>query len=354
LDDYGNPTIDVSPKKLFFSLTPELEEAMKFAEVRLGDQIHSYSNCVLNFDKYGKKLLTQEYHLSPDAYVQLALQLSYFKMYGCVSNSYEVVATKEFFHGRTEGLRSATVEVSHTCDLFFNPDIPVTQKKLAMEQAIRTHSKHVKDCTRGKGVDRHLYALKCMVDRHNLELPEFYRSKAYKLLERNTLSTSNCGNPALRLYGIGPADSDGYGIGYIIKDQSISFSLSSKHRQTERFRYALESVLLEMETVLRNFATLASSPDTNGSLDPRARLGLSRFRNRRGRDIISSPVSGKSGARSNRNEYTVDGHYGDIYGDEGLAAAHPPPPPPPHISNPDAMSSPKLPPRKTSEAAPRN
>jgi hypothetical protein len=36
------------------------------------------------------------------------------------------------------------------------------------------------------------------------------------------MSTSNCGNPALRLFGFGPVAADGYGIGYIIKDDGIS------------------------------------------------------------------------------------------------------------------------------------
>jgi hypothetical protein len=32
----------------------------------------------------------------------------------------------------------------------------------------------------------------------------------------------NCGNPALRLFGFGPVAADGYGIGYIIKEDRLS------------------------------------------------------------------------------------------------------------------------------------
>ena len=335
LDDYGQPTIDVFPKKLCFAITPALESAIYYAETRLGDAIHSYSTCILNFDEYGKNLLTQEYKVSPDAYVQLAFQLAHFKLYGSICNAYETVVTKKYFHGRTEAMRPATIEARNACKLFFDDTIPVTQKRLALQQAVRAHTKHVKDCTRGKGADRHLHALKCMAERTKMEIPDFYSSKAWKLLQRNILTTSNCGNPALRLYSLGPSEPDGYGIGYIIKDQSISFSICSKHRQTDRFRFALETVLCEMETVLRSAAQLSSTLEDNESLEARARFGLSRFRNRRGSNNLRASIPS-----------STDLAYRDIYGEDSVSEQPPPPPP-------DASASSTLPPKRKSEAARR-
>ena len=328
LDDYGQPTIDVFPKKLCFAITPALESAIYYAETRLGDAIHSYSTCILNFDKYGKNLLTQEYQVSPDAYVQLAFQLAHFKLYGSICNAYETVVTKQYFHGRTEAMRPATIEARNACNLFFDDNIPVTQKRLALQQAVRAHTKHVKDCTRGKGADRHLYALKCMAERNKLEIPDFYSSKTWKLLQRNILTTSNCGNPALRLYSLGPSQPDGYGIGYIIKDQGISFSICSKHRQTDRFRFALETVLYEMETVFCSAAQLRSTLDDGESSDARARFGLSQFRNRRGSNNL----------RASSIPISTDIAYRDSVSEQ-------PRPPPPDAST--------LPPKRKSEAARR-
>ena len=53
-------------------------------------------------------------------------------------------------------------------------------------------------------------------------LPVIFTDHGWHLLNRSILSTSNCGNPALRLFGFGPVAADGYGIGYIIKDEGIS------------------------------------------------------------------------------------------------------------------------------------
>ena len=63
--------------------------------------------------------------------------------------------------------------------------------------------------------------------------------------------TSNCGNPSLRLFGFGPVVPDGFGIGYIIKDTSISFCLTSKHRQGARMRSVLQSYLNSIKTLLQ-------------------------------------------------------------------------------------------------------
>lgn len=82
-------------------------------------------------------------------------------------------------------------------------------------------------------------------------LPLIFADPGWDKLNTTILSTSNCGNPSLRQFGFGPVSGDGFGIGYIIKDDSISVCVSSKHRQTKRFVDTLESYLLEIRRVLR-------------------------------------------------------------------------------------------------------
>ena len=53
-------------------------------------------------------------------------------------------------------------------------------------------------------------------------LPSIFTDPGWSVLNTSILSTSNCGNPALRLFGFGPVAADGYGIGYIIKDEGLS------------------------------------------------------------------------------------------------------------------------------------
>lgn len=54
-------------------------------------------------------------------------------------------------------------------------------------------------------------------ENRDVKLPEFFTDPGYSLLSTSVLSTSNCGNPALRLFGFGPVVENGMGIGYIPK-----------------------------------------------------------------------------------------------------------------------------------------
>jgi carnitine O-acetyltransferase len=141
----------------------------------------------------------------------------------------------------------------------------IESKVLALRAAASVHSKLVKECAHGKGVDRHLFALKSIAERQNKSVP-FFASKAWKTLNHTILSTSNCGNPSLRLFGFGPVVADGFGIGYIIKDRSIYFSISSKHRQTNRYANTLESTLRDMGALFhRKKKTYYSNAVTKGT-----------------------------------------------------------------------------------------
>jgi len=245
----GNPLLDTNPKKLVFDVTEKMKDTIFYAETSLGDALHSDDTCVLEFQNFGKTLIVKN-KLSPDSVVQMSILLGYYTLYGEIVCAYEPVLTKRFLHGRTEAMRSTTSEATELCAIWTNRASSNEQKMEALRKATRQHSKLVKDASQGKGVDRHLYALQCIAEKNNLQVPELFQSKAWKTLNRTVLSTSNCGNPALRLFGFGPVIPDGFGIGYIIKDNGIQYSISSKHRQTRRFAKTIQQTLIEIGQML--------------------------------------------------------------------------------------------------------
>jgi len=147
-------------------------------------------------------------------------------------------------------MRTATPEALAFCKTFCSRFTSREEKLQALRFAASTHSKLVKEAAAGKGIDRHLYALKCLATRHFSSMPEFFMSRAYAKLNHTVLSTSNCGNPSLRLFGFGPVVPDGFGIGYIIRDYDIQYSVSSKHRQTKRFVNMLHQTLHQIGVML--------------------------------------------------------------------------------------------------------
>ena len=251
--------LDVRPKKLMFDISESIVNQIRFAEASLGDEIHSTDTYVLEYKHFGKRLIVSN-HMSPDALVQMSILLAYYSMYGRVENMYEPALTKHYFHGRTEAIRGTTVQAKAFCEVFRHPKSTIEQKLNALRIATTEHSRLTKEAAAGQGVDRLLFALKCIAIRTNddgTQLPPFFSSDAWKTLNHTVLSTSNCGNPALRLFGFGPVVPNGFGIGYIIKDDGISYSVCSKRRQTSRFVQTLEGCLDEIQSMLKPISSVS-------------------------------------------------------------------------------------------------
>lgn len=302
--------VSTMPHKLEWDMIPELSIAVRFAETRLSDLIAQNEFECLDFKAYGKNFITSA-GFSPDAFIQMAFQAAYYGLYGRSECTYEPAMTKTFLHGRTEAIRSVTDESVSFVQTFW-ADNPAEQKVEALRRACVRHVESTKDCLKGEGCDRHLYALFCLwqrivdedsqsspasssagysspvdgsVDRAETSssppaiktttddmttitrprgdstnsrgnrdsrpLPLIFADPGWDRLNSTILSTSNCGNPSLRQFGFGPVSGEGFGIGYIIKDDGISICAASKHRQTRRFVDTLESYLLEIRRILR-------------------------------------------------------------------------------------------------------
>ena len=52
------------------------------------------------------------------------------------------------------------------------------------------------------------------------------------------------------VFGFGPVVQDGFGVGYIIRDNGVQYSISSKHRQTKRYANTLKQTLYDMGKLL--------------------------------------------------------------------------------------------------------
>lgn len=305
-DSFGN--VSTIPRKIDWDMQPELNIAVRFAETRLADLIEQNEFRCLDFSSYGKNFITSM-GFSPDAFVQMAFQAAYYGLYGRVECTYEPAMTKFFLHGRTEAIRSVSEESLNFIQSFW-ADNPAEEKVEALQKACKRHVENTRECAKAEGCDRHLYALYSVWQRYvddeidgNLSgysesvdsfsdgalnspvgspdkyseasngvemkpsrdrgysttsrsyndhrLPLLFADSGWDKLNTTVLSTSNCGNPSLRHFGFGPASGDGFGIGYIIKDEAISVCISSKHRQTRRFVDTLESYLLEIRRILR-------------------------------------------------------------------------------------------------------
>jgi carnitine O-acetyltransferase len=311
--------VSTTPHKLEWDMVPELATALRFAETRLADLIQQNEFQTLEFEHYGKHFITSM-GFSPDAFVQMAFQAAYYGMYGRIESVYEPAMTKAFFHGRTEAIRPVTAESVEFIRTFWAEN-PPAKKVEALKKACEKHAALTKECAKAQGFDRHLYALMSLWQRQidgdpeivatdgegsstngwsspasdrdggsvlsspmasndgdgqsvqssptrprdQPILPAIFADAGWDKINNTILSTSNCGNPSLRHFGFGPTSGDGFGIGYIIKDNSVQVCASSKHRQTKRYIDALESYFLEIRKLLRQTHRRGTTSDKNAS-----------------------------------------------------------------------------------------
>ncbi|KAI0464720.1 hypothetical protein LJB42_002343 [Komagataella kurtzmanii] len=289
---FGN--VVTTPRKLEWRLNNDLSLSLRFGETRLSDLIAQNEFAALEFKTYGMERI-KKMGFSPDAFVQMSFQAAYYALYGKVECTYEPAMTKMFFHGRTEAIRTVSLESNKFVTTFFDSSFTAKEKVQNLKDACQRHSGRTRLCSTGQGVDRHLYALFCIWKRYfselnstgsnepsaettdneeeasdtstlnfqNLslgnsnissidevkEIPSIFADSGWDKLNNTILSTSNCGNPSLKLFGFGPVSPNGFGLGYIIKENSISICASSKHRQTDRFLDTLNGYLTEFEKI---------------------------------------------------------------------------------------------------------
>lgn len=79
----------------------------------------------------------------------------------------------------------------------------------------------------GQGFDRHLFALKYLLQCRGGRLPDIYTDPAYEKINHIILSTSTLNSSAVHCGGFGPVVSDGFGLGYNVFDDWIGCTMFS-------------------------------------------------------------------------------------------------------------------------------
>lgn len=168
------------------------------------------------YQGYGKNLI-KKFKASPDAYVQMIIQLAYHKMYHVNRPTYESAATRRFQQGRTETCRSVSSESVAFCTAMADPHVPPEQCIALFRKAVDAHVQYITDASDGKGVDRHLFGLKKCLEEGEA-VPEIFTDRAYTYSGTWYLSTSQLSSEFFNGYGWSQVVDEGWGIAYMINE----------------------------------------------------------------------------------------------------------------------------------------
>ncbi|VDP11709.1 unnamed protein product [Soboliphyme baturini] len=247
------PPAVTSPQFLEWLINPELQHLLEECCKDIDKLANSLDVEVLCFRKYGKNFIKQMC-ISPDAFVQLALQLTYYRCYGRLTSTYESGTLRRFIKGRVENIRAATPEAFEWVKVMDSKDVSQDVKHKAFKNAVKKQTSVMEEATSGYGIDNYLVALRELASRNLIEQPKIFTDKNFDKSFRFPLSTSQVNTSiASVVVGYGPVVDDGYGCGYRMQPEEIFFVISSSRNcqltSSLTFQKTLEKTLLD----LRNF-----------------------------------------------------------------------------------------------------
>ncbi|XP_039648477.1 carnitine O-acetyltransferase-like [Perca fluviatilis] len=264
------------PQRLHFNITPELKKDIEEAKRHLHIRAQSLGMTTTVFKHFGKNLI-KAFKLSPDAFVQMAIQLAYYRIHQQIPVALECVSMRTFRLGRL-GFTIINLPASVTfVKAFDDPNKQNSEKVDLLEKAIKAHQWHTNLARDGHEISSHLWALKMQAVEEKVSMPEIFTdSSFYKTLDKEVavqLYSSQVYNKAgCRICFSG--EPGRYELLYGIKNDNIELQLPyttlcntcKDHRANgvqDALIDVLQDALLDLRTLLEHTTRAEANPDLN-------------------------------------------------------------------------------------------
>ncbi|CCD67073.1 Choline/carnitine acyltransferase domain-containing protein [Caenorhabditis elegans] len=208
-------------EKLEFEVEEGLEEEVERcyeAHTKAVADLHVHSIIFLDFGKGRLK----KCGISPDGFVQMAIQLAYFEDQGKFTQTYETGSIRFYANSRTETVRPVTsASCKLVCAMLDETSSKQTRRQL-LKEACEVHVNNCKEVMLGNGFDRHLFVL-CVIAKglgYNSPFLDFFSSQKWLLSTSNIPNMTNSiaedtsVNNIMLGGSFGAVAQDGYGICY--------------------------------------------------------------------------------------------------------------------------------------------
>ncbi|XP_076669809.1 choline acetyltransferase isoform X2 [Andrena cerasifolii] len=261
-----------APEKLEWNLSEQSLNHIRDAMITFDALVEDLDLCILWFDEYSKEFIKSS-KISPDVYIQLALQLTHFRLHGNLVATYESASIRRFALGRVDCIRAASPEALSWAKAMCQGD-PESQStnqqtntldegtkrreriKELFDLAVQMQTKEMNDNITGQGIDNHLMGLRYASKDAGEPVPEIFTDEAYEIVNHFALSTSQVTTKTDTIIGYGPVVPDGYGCAYNLRSNGFIFSVSAFHSDgrtnATRFAQALEQSLRDMAAMVKN------------------------------------------------------------------------------------------------------
>ncbi|KAM4623605.1 choline O-acetyltransferase b [Polymixia lowei] len=264
------------PRRLLWKCDPHLQGLLAASADRLQRLVNNLDMDVHKFKVYGKEFIKKQ-KMSPDAYIQIALQLAFYRCNGRLVSTYESASIRRFQEGRVDNIRSATPEALAFVKSMTDERANLTdsEKMKRLWDAIHAQTHYTVAAITGMAIDNHLLGLREIAKELNLEKPEIFSDETYLTSNQFILSTSQVPTTVEMFCCYGPVVPNGYGACYNPQADHVLFCVSSFRESTETcsavFVKALEEGLLEIRDLCNRggAAALKASDSGQGASQPR-------------------------------------------------------------------------------------
>uniref|UniRef100_A0A3Q1I6P9 Choline/carnitine acyltransferase domain-containing protein n=1 Tax=Anabas testudineus TaxID=64144 RepID=A0A3Q1I6P9_ANATE len=241
------------PQKLHFNITPEIKQDIEEAK----QIVQNVDVEITVFDHFGKNAIKAR-KMSPDAFVQMAIQLAYYRVYQQCCVTVEPASLCTFRLGRLTLIRPTSSASVAFVKAFDDANKQNLEKVDLLEKALKEHKKRTEMVMSGQNLAEHLIGLMCQAFEDNMCVPDIFTdtsfNKAFYFVQVTTSQLSS----KTGCLTCNTLDRPGiYDVGYSIMDNHIDCRVSSleasntfKEKDPARLSRALEDALLDMMTLL--------------------------------------------------------------------------------------------------------
>ncbi|CAK6956757.1 choline O-acetyltransferase-like [Scomber scombrus] len=264
------------PRRLLWKCNPHIQGLLKASGDRLQRLVNNLDMDVFKFEVYGKEFIKKQ-KMSPDAFIQVALQLAFYKCNGRLVSTYESASIRRFQEGRVDNIRSATAEALAFVKSMTDERGTFTdsEKMKRLRDAINAQTNYTIAAITGMAIDNHLLGLIRIAKELNMEKPEIFCDETYLASNQFILSTSQVPTTVEMFCCYGPVVPNGYGACYNPQSNHIIFCVSSFWESTQTssavFVKALNEGLLEIRDLCMSSSAAATKPtdSSQGAGQPR-------------------------------------------------------------------------------------
>lgn len=217
----------VNVRRLQWNIQAELEARLLKEAEEYTNFARQISVCQYTFDNINLNNIKAK-NCSPDFFVQMLFQATYYRLIGKFVSVYEAVSTRNFYQGRTECVRPVSNASKEFVLALLDNNVDKNELQEKFKQAGLVHSARIKRAQKALGAERHLSGLASILEEMAaVDEPCLLNTSGYQILKHNTISTSSTTAPFIDYFGFGPVEQDGIGIGYGVKTDGMHLSVSA-------------------------------------------------------------------------------------------------------------------------------